>query len=84
MKKMLLTLTAVAGMLITLGCESTDTTKPTETAKPIGASKPVEDLSMTPSERRVMQMQGLDQEYAAGGMTPAEYNMRREQIIEMY
>ncbi|WP_269537918.1 hypothetical protein [Cerasicoccus fimbriatus] len=86
MNKSLLIITLLAGLLVNVGCESTDTadTTTTKPAEPMAESPAAAAQQMTASEKRVMQMQQLDRSYASGGMTPAEYSMRREQILEMY
>lgn len=84
--KSLLILTPVLGLLLATGCKSMDDTASGKANE--GVLPTTETVSETyhqsPAEKKVMMMQLLDREYAAGGMTEATYDMRRQQILESY
>ncbi|WP_309399543.1 hypothetical protein [Cerasicoccus maritimus] len=86
MNKSLLTITALTSLLFCLGCESTDSsTASTETAAPTGTTTATTaQQAMTPSEITVMKMQALDRQYANGALTPGDYDMQRQAILDMY
>lgn len=81
MKTLLITKLALAGVLA-VGCESTDSTEKTQPANQTGSEAAAPE--MTPAETRVMKLQALDRQYSQGQMPTSEYDMRRQQILEMY
>jgi len=82
MKTLLIPSAAMLVMLVT-GCETSEPTETTSQPANQTGSQPVE-YKMTPSEKRVMQLQELDRQYSEGAMTPGDYQMRQEQIIGQY
>ncbi|GHC09090.1 hypothetical protein [Cerasicoccus arenae] len=78
--KLLLIISAFAGLLIVTGCKTNSSEKGI-----LPANETVsETFHQSPAEKKVFAMQQLDDKYKSGGMTEAEYNTRREEIIGQY
>jgi len=78
---------AAAVLLIGLtGCESMDDTPSGQANEGVLGPTPTvsETFHQSPAEKKVMMIQLLDDEYKKGQMTEAEYNAKREKILDTY
>lgn len=83
MKTLLITF-AIAGLIIASGCENLDDTPSGQANEGVlGGTQTVSETNhQSPAEKKVIAMQQLDDKYKSGGMTAAEYDARRQQILD--
>lgn len=78
--------TVLASLLVFTACESLENTNSQKAEKDVLPNTPTvsETFHQSPAEKKVMMIQLLDDQYKAGKMSEAEYDAKRQQILETY